>query len=72
LSLPPCGVASIALLTTLYHDTQSQVQDWPKLVNTIRYDVSKEMSFKLDQKLASSSTDTMDKLDELKALVVSS
>jgi hypothetical protein len=64
--------SSVAMLTTLYHDTHSQLQDLPKLANVIRYSVSKHMSAKFDQKIASSCSDTFDKLSELKSLVVSS
>jgi hypothetical protein len=72
----PTVWSSIALLTTLYRDTQCQVQDFPRLANVMRYDVTKEMDQKIDQtisrKLTSSSEDALGKLGDLKNLVVSS
>jgi hypothetical protein len=68
----PTVWSSIVMLTTLYHDTQCQVQDLPHIVSNIKQDFIIEMSRKLDQKVARSSDDTMGKLVQLKKLVVTS
>jgi hypothetical protein len=64
--------SSIALLTTWHHDTDARLQDFPKLANTMRYDVVTEMNQKLDHKVANENSATLGKLTELRSLLVSS
>jgi hypothetical protein len=70
--IAPTVWSSIAMLTTLFHDTQCQVQDYPKMVGEMRKRLVDELGIKFDQRMTITNDYTMRKLVELKDLVVSS